>query len=266
MPAAEPPPMSTRALLLSLALAAVVSAFFWHTLPIYPFRLLVTLMHESGHALMAKVVGGRVESLTISPTEGGLTQSLFEPTLLKRMLVSSAGYVGSSVVGAALLMFAGRMRSGRFLLWGLVAWMAVVAVVWVPFFPPATDDAAIVSHTGYARSDGLFTWAFILLIGAGLGLVGWKGPVGLRRAMIVWIATLSCLASLEDIKTLFGYGLGGSSSDADAMQRVTHLPAGFWAGLWFVLALFAMALGIRSIVKRRRGYAARARTSGALAL
>jgi hypothetical protein len=94
--------------------------------------------------------------------------------------------------------------------------------------------------------------AFVLLIGGALFLLGWKGPIWLRRSAIVWIATLSCLAALEDIKGLFGYGLSGSSSDADAMQQATHVPAAFWAVLWFLLALLAIAVGLRSIVRRRQ--------------
>jgi len=244
--------MSTRALVLSLLLAGVVSVFFWHSLPVYPFRLLVTLMHETGHALTAKLVGGEVVSLTISPSEGGLTQSRFEPSLLHRMMVSSAGYVGSSLSGALLLVLAGRMRSGRLVLWGLVAWMVAVALAWVPFVPPTSGDASIEAHSGFARTDGLFTWGFIGLVAVALGLLASRGPVWLRRAAIVWIAALSCLASLDDFRALLGYGLSGSASDADAMQQVTHVPAALWALLWAVMSLAAMALGLRSILSRRR--------------
>jgi hypothetical protein len=75
--------------------------------------------------------------------------------------------------------------------------------------------------------------------------------VWLRRLALVWIATLSCLAALEDIKNLFGFGLGGTSSDADAMAHLTHIPAGFWAVVWMLLALLAITLGVRSIVRRQ---------------
>ncbi len=245
--------MSTRALLVSIALAAVISVFFWHTLPVYPFRLLVTLLHESSHALMAKLLGGKVVSVTISPTEGGLTQSLFPASRLDGMLVASAGYVGSSLWGALLLVAAGRMRSGRAILWTLVVWMWLVVLLWVPFKPPANTGSAIQHATGYAQTDGLFTMAFAIPLGLVLGLVAWKAPLWLRRATVVWIATMSCLAALEGIKGLFGYGLAGSSSDADAMQHLTHIPAAFWAGLWMLLSLAAMILGVRSIVRRRRG-------------
>ncbi|MGZ3460068.1 MAG: M50 family metallopeptidase, partial [Archangium sp.] len=59
--------MSTRALLGCLVLAAAASLFLWDTVWLYPFRLLVTLMHESGHALTAWALGAHVGSVTISP-------------------------------------------------------------------------------------------------------------------------------------------------------------------------------------------------------
>ena len=77
----------------------------------------------------------------------------------------------------------------------------------------------------------------------------WAEPTN----MFIWIATLSCLAALEDIKGLFGYGLGGSFSDADAMGKLTILPAAFWAGSWMLMSIGAMGIGLWSIVKRRRG-------------
>lgn len=243
--------MSPRLLLACVLGAAVVSVFFWHTIAVYPFRLLVTLMHESGHAVMAKLVGGDVVSVTISPGEGGLTLSRIEPTFVNRLLVSSAGYLSSSFAGAMLLALAGRMRSGRVLLWGLVAWMTTIAVIWVPILPGAMAGGAA-KASGYARTDGVFTLAFIVGIGVALGLVAAYAPVWLRRLVVVWIATLACLASLEDLKSLLGYGLGGGGSDAHALQELTLVPAVVWAVVWMAVSLVMMALGLRSIVRHGR--------------
>jgi hypothetical protein len=241
-------PLTTQSLLLCVTAALAVSVFFYDTLPIYPFRLLVTLMHESGHAIAAILIGGHVASVTISPTQGGLTLSTYPQSIVRGMIVTSAGYVGSAISGAALLWAAGRMRTGRFLLTFLAVWMIAVAVLWVPIVPPQVAGAA--AHaSGYARSDGLFTLAFILVLSSLLLLVAWKGAVWLRQLLVIWIATLSCLAALQDIRGLFGYGLDGS--DAASMARVTHLPAGLWAGVWMLLSLLAVALGLRSLLGRR---------------
>jgi len=250
--AREPPPLSTGALAIAVLTAAGTSLFFWETLPLYPFRLLVTLMHESGHAIAAKLVGGTVESVTISPTEGGLTMSLVPPNLWRHMVVTSAGYLGSSIAGAALLVMSRYLRSGRLILGGLIAWVLAVALIWVPLFPPDAGSGAA-KASGFSSTDGLFTLAFIGGIAAVFALVAWVAPVGVRRVLVIWIAVLSCLAALEDIKGLFGYGLAGSSSDADAMARMTWLPAWFWASLWMVLSLGAIWIGLRSLLKEQKG-------------
>jgi hypothetical protein len=243
--------MTNRTLLVCLALAAGASLFLWHTVWLYPFRLLVTLMHESGHALMAWAVGASVKSVTISPSTGGLTHYAFSGSRLDRMLIASGGYLGSSVAGALLLVAAGRMRSGRLLLGVLVVWMVAVAVLWVPLLPPDPGAAAALA-TGSSRSDGLFTLGFIAGMGALLGLAAWKAPVWLRRALVVWIAALSCLLALQDIKGLLGLGLESGGSDAHTLAEMTYLPAPFWAAVWMVLSLGAMGLGLRSILKRRQ--------------
>jgi hypothetical protein len=247
--------MSPRALLLCVLVAAGVSLFFWDTLPLYPFRLLVTLMHETGHALAAKLVGGDVASVTISPTAGGLTQYSAPQSFWRPIVTGSAGYVGSAISGAVLLAAAGRMRTGKVLLWGLVGWMVIVAVLWVPLFAPAVGGGAALA-SGYSQSDGMFTLAFIVGTSIAFGLVATFAPVWIRRLLIVFVATLSCLAALQDIKGLFGYGLERSSSDADAMSRLTHVPAAVWAALWMVMAVFAITLGLRSMLKQRRRFSA----------
>ena len=242
--------MSTRALLACLALATLTSVFLWQSVWLYPFRLLVTLMHESGHALTAWILGSQVGAVTISPATGGLTYHTGTGSLWKELLITSGGYVGSSVAGALLLVAAGRMRSGRLLLWSLVAWMVGVAVIWVPLLPPS-PGAAHALATGSSRSDGLFTLGFIAVMALLLGGVAWRGPLWLRRGLVVWIATLSCLMALQDLKGLFGYGLQAGVSDANTMARLTWLPAPLWVGLWMVLSILAMGLGMSSILRRR---------------
>lgn len=259
---AEPPPaLKPSALALCFVAALVVFLFFWGTPPLYPVRLLVTLMHESGHALAARSIGGTVVSVSISPGSGGLTVTQFEPSLLHRVWVSSGGYLGSAIAGAVLLAAAGRLRTGRFILGALAAWLAVVGVAWVRFVPPSVSGG-VASATGHARTDGLFTLTFIFGVCGALLLLAWKAPVWIRRITIVFLATLSCLAALEDVKLLFGYGLEGSFSDADAMAQATGIPAAIWAALWLVISLVAVALGFRSMLRASRAAQARRSRTG----
>jgi len=64
--------------------------------------MLVIAFHEFGHAITAVLTGGKVESISLDPREGGVTHM--------RGGISAftlpAGYLGSSIIGA-LLTFCG---------------------------------------------------------------------------------------------------------------------------------------------------------------
>ncbi len=64
--------------------------------------MLVIAFHEFGHAIMACCTGGRVESISLDPHEGGVTHMRGG----KQFLTLPAGYLGSSLIGA-LLTFCG---------------------------------------------------------------------------------------------------------------------------------------------------------------
>jgi len=66
----------------------------------------VVLMHESSHAAATLLVGGSVDAIRISPDQGGLTLSRFAPSVLREIVISSAGYVGSAVSACVLLYLA----------------------------------------------------------------------------------------------------------------------------------------------------------------
>jgi hypothetical protein len=112
-------------LLFALVASAAAGILFWNTWPIYPFKLLVVLMHESGHAAATLLTGGSVERIAISPNEGGVTYSLYPPSLLRQIIISSAGYIGSTVSGCVLLWIAARAKEGR---WPLIALVGACAL------------------------------------------------------------------------------------------------------------------------------------------
>src|SRR5205085_3534008 len=89
-------------LLAVLAASFVAGILFWHTWPLYPFKLLVVLMHESGHAAATLLSGGSVQRIHVDPQEGGYTLSLYAPSLWRQVLITSGRYVGSAVSGRLL--------------------------------------------------------------------------------------------------------------------------------------------------------------------
>lgn len=65
-------------------------------------QMLVIAFHEFGHAITACCTGGRVESISLDPHEGGVTHMRGG----KQFITLPAGYLGSSLIGA-LLTFCG---------------------------------------------------------------------------------------------------------------------------------------------------------------
>ncbi|CAK7227181.1 hypothetical protein SCUCBS95973_006456 [Sporothrix curviconia] len=82
----------------------VIIALLWN-IPyikyiLWPFKMLVIAFHEFGHAIMAVCTGGKVISITLDPNEGGVTQMKGG----KAAITLPAGYLGSSLIGALLIL------------------------------------------------------------------------------------------------------------------------------------------------------------------
>jgi hypothetical protein len=219
-------------LLFALAAAAVVGVVFWRTWPLYPFKLLVVLMHESGHAAATLLVGGSVDRIQISPDEGGVTLSRYAPSLLKQIVVDSAGYVGSTVSGCVLLWTAARAKEGRWPLVALAAWCAAVALLWV--------------------RDG-FTLLFVGGCALALFLLARFGPAFLRRGVLVFLAAFSCCYALYDIRDDLLHLATSGGSDADALARATFIPAIVWGVAWGLLSLLLLIMTLRIVLVDRGG-------------
>jgi hypothetical protein len=223
-------------LFFALAAAAVAGVLFWNTWPLYPFKLLVVLMHESGHAAATLLVGGSVDAIRISPDQGGVTLSRFPPSLLREIVISSAGYVGSAVSGCVLLYTAARSKEGRWPLIALAAWCGLVAVLYV--------------------RDG-FTLVFVGGCALALGLIARFGPALLRRTLLVFLAAFSCCYALYDIRDdLLHLTSATGGTDADALARATFVPAIVWAVAWGALSIALVAITVRRILVTSRSAAA----------
>ncbi len=217
-----------RKLLAAFLASAAVGVLLWHNPAVYPLKLLVVLMHESGHAFATMLVGGHVQSISVSADEGGLTTSLYVPSLLHRVIVSSAGYVGSVVSGCVLLFVASRSSAARIPFAALAGWTLVVALLWV-------------------RDP--FTLAFTLGMTLVLLVCGRFLPQLARRAVLVFIATFSALYALFDIRDdLLHFG-PARGSDADSLAQATLIPAIVWGLAWGVLSLLLIWFTLRTVLR-----------------
>src|SRR5687768_11104386 len=69
-----PDRVGRREVVVTAATSALVWLLFSHLAVLVPIRLLVTLVHEAGHAVAAMLSGADVLSVTVNARGGGLTR------------------------------------------------------------------------------------------------------------------------------------------------------------------------------------------------
>src|ERR1700741_1185235 len=101
---------------MTLLIAATISVVLWFIpfaeILTYPFRIFVTFIHEGGHALAALLTGNSVLALSVAANASGETYTT-QGGIISQLLVSSAGYIGSMVFGALLLVLIRKAIAGR---------------------------------------------------------------------------------------------------------------------------------------------------------
>ena len=212
-PRALPPAsrgINPRRLLLLLGIA-VVCSFFWLTPALYPLKIFVVFIHETGHALATVLTGGHVVSMVVTPWESGYVQHIGGNALL----IASAGYVGSACFGGLMLFLSGRPSWATTVFAGLALLFGVVTI-------------------GFVRN------AFGIVFGLGttvvFGVFAWKALPGTHYLIDV-LAVMSSLYALYDLTDFL---LLGARTDAVILAQITHIPAFIWAMLWSVLSLLVV--------------------------
>src|SRR6195256_5191495 len=117
---------------ITLLVAALISIALWF-IPFaeilsYPFRIFVTFIHEGGHAIAALMTGNSVRSLSVATNASGETYTSQGGTF-SQMLVASAGYLGSMVYGALLLVLIRKTIAARVVLIGSAAVVFALTII-----------------------------------------------------------------------------------------------------------------------------------------
>jgi hypothetical protein len=215
---------------IAAAISFVLSFTTWGGTALYPFKLFTTWVHECGHALMAILVGGHVSAITIQSDGSGLTHSLVPASRIAQGLVSSAGYLGASIVGC-LLMAASRVpKRAPAILWGIGGFMLVTVVVWM---------------------RNLFGFFAVLALGAALVALARRGRGHASIFVLSLLAIQVALNAVYDIRVLFL--VKGGQSDAESMARLFVLPSWIWATTWMLMSV-GMLAGTVWMTRRERGF------------
>ena len=208
----------------------------------YPIRMLVTFIHEGSHALMAILTGGSVSSISIQPDGSGLTQSYLAGGL-PQVLVASAGYLGASLYGAALIGFLRRGVSAKRLL--IITSIAVALATTAVF-------------KGLLFTGNIFGLIWGVLLTAVLLFAALKLPTNAANWVAAFVGVQCALNAFYDLHTLFTLSVSTMRpTDAMAMAQSTLIPAPFWAGLWMLSALVMLAYVLRPTRAARKPALAR---------
>jgi len=99
----------------------------WQTPVMVPLKILIVFFHEAAHAIATILTGGEVVSLSVSANQGGEVWSLGG----SRFIILTSGYLGSLLIGVALLLAAARTRADRGVMGALGVTMLVLAALYI---------------------------------------------------------------------------------------------------------------------------------------
>lgn len=190
---------------------------------LWPVRLLVTMMHESGHAIATLLMGGEVNQIILNADSSGRCLSLLPTGTLRRIVVSSGGYLGTAVMGAVLLLATFRYRLRRVVLGAACVWLAVTGVL-------------------YARDT--FTLLFCLGTALLLGLAARFLPVVLVDMLNLFLACFTSLHAVFDMHFILTSSQGRAGSDAAILAEATWVPAIVWALVWMGLGVVLLGAAL----------------------
>jgi Peptidase M50B-like len=208
-----------RLLLLSsfIVLAWFIPYLFWVTLPL---QYLYTHLHEMGHALVAFATGGRGITIQVFADGSGVTRSYGG----WQLLVSPAGYIGATVMGALVLALSATRDGARKALLGLLALMVFGLVFWI-------------------RGDVVGILSALLVIG-GFGVLLRSKTLPIQE-IVQFLGLFLCVTSLQAVLQILKIGqVVIAGNDAEILQEATHIPAIvsaiLWSGVSFAVAWWGL--------------------------
>jgi hypothetical protein len=212
MPAADHSESHPLASLAVLATMAGLLTAFGGSVWTAPLEILVVFFHEAAHALMTLATGGQVLEMAVTIDQGGHVLSVGG----SRFLTLSAGYLGSLLIGAALLLTAAHSRHDRFVLAGLALLMALLTVLFM---------------------RNLFGLAYGIGMALAMLAIARFLPAIVSDYALRLIGVMSLLYVPRDI---FSDTIARSHLPSDAQMLATEYGGGtwFWGGLWLLLSLW----------------------------
>lgn len=268
---------------LALALAAfMVALILWQVEALYwlmlPFRLFVTMIHELGHGLAAELTGGEFVRFEVTGRGAGLAYTRGGAPFV----VIQAGYLGTALFGAGLLVLVHRVQQVGRVAVGLGVFLGILSLAYAGLQPASLSawQVAVVGAAGLAAiyliltretdngrlaGAGLAALAGMLFVhfasdgslltllvgmGSALALValGMRARRDVVLLVLTFLAFLTGLQAISDawvllrIVTMPGTLL--PLNDASAMAQQVGGPAVGWALLWMLADIGIMSAAV----------------------
>ncbi len=206
---------------------------------VYPLQLFATFIHEGSHVLAILLTGNSVQSLTVSPDGSGAVWSQGSGWL-SQLFISSAGYLGTTAFGAALLAWIRFGWSSRSALYFSAGFVAVMTVVF-GIFAPVINFLATVSFASVAFT--VFSGAIIALGLAAISRYASPRWANFALAFLAVQCLLNAIFSLFDLFFIAAFTNG--HSDAANMASASGLPQVVWVIIWFAVSILMISAGLR---------------------
>ncbi len=273
--------MSLLVLLGAGALALLLSVIPFASWLTYPIALFSTFIHEAGHALAALFSFGDVHHLQVNADTSGVTYTSGG----SRFLISSAGYLGTTLYGVLLLLSTQKLRWAKNMLYGTGATVLVLTAFYaahgngwlsalLSLVAVGMGFASFSQKLGGLARAGLRAGAMMLLASAGVwlwlnsGLLTWALGVGCGLALLAtarftggdvlrfltaFLGLQVALDSVHSVVHLVGLStIPMAHSDAHNMANTFGLPAAFWALFWCCLSVLMVGAAVIFLFWRGR--------------
>ena len=176
----------------------------------YPLLLFITFIHEFCHGLAAIATGGEFRRFVIRPDKSGTAWYVGGWDLL----VIPAGYVGTAIFSAMLILLTGIEDSAPLVLGGLGTFMILLVLAF-----GLTSLTTVIGGVGMGGS--------LILIGIYLG----AGGALFIISLIAFVSCLDTLSSLRSLRIIDRYGIP-VQNDARDMASSFGCTATIWAWVW----------------------------------
>lgn len=202
---------------LALILALVFA--LWQTPVAAPLKILIVFFHEASHAVMTILTGGEVISLSVSADQGGVVWSRGG----SRFWTLTAGYLGSLLIGLALLLAALKTKADRIIMAACGVGLLLIAALYI------RDGFALI----FSGVTGLAMLACARWLPRNANDLCLR-VIGLASIIYVPFDILSDTILRASVR-----------SDARMLAEEFGGPTVFWGGLWLLISAAAIFFALK---------------------